>query len=107
MLLHTCGNAKIAAVVRYYESVIELQIDPKSSSPVKSPTSASTPIRRAWVMFVLENALYLIMSQAVRYLREPAMSSRDKQLLKRELSAELVSIETCFSGHAAASEVIS
>ena len=46
-------------------------------------------------MFVLENALYLIMSQAMRYLREPAMSSREKQLLKRELSAELVSLHSC------------
>ena len=42
-------------------------------------------------MFVMENALYLIMSQAVRYLREPNFPPRDKQLLKRELSAELVS----------------
>ena len=45
-------------------------------------------------MFVLENALYLIMSQAMRYLREPAMSSREKHLLKRELSAELVSLRS-------------
>ena len=51
---------------------------------------ADMPIRRSVVMFVLENALYLIMSQAMRYLREPGMSPREKQLLKRELSAELV-----------------
>ena len=68
-----------------------LQIDPKTTSPIKSPLPSDMPIRRYSVMFVLENALYLIMSQAVRYLREPAMSSREKQLLKRELSAELVS----------------
>ena len=43
------------------------------------------------MVFVLENALNVIMSQAVQYLRQPQLSSRDKQLLKRELSTELVS----------------
>ena len=42
-------------------------------------------------MFVMESALHLIMSQAVRYLREAALAPREKQLLRRELSAELVS----------------
>ena len=73
-----------------------MQIDPKTTSPVKSPMHADMPIRRSVVMFVLENALYLIMSQAMRYLREPAMSPREKQLLKRELSAELVLVYLLF-----------
>ena len=49
------------------------------------------------MVFVLENALYVIMSQAVLYLREPQLSSRDKQLVRRELSAELVSGPAGFS----------
>lgn len=46
---------------------------------------------RHLVLFVLENSLLLIMSQACRYLKEPTLSARDKQLLKRELGADLVS----------------
>jgi len=42
------------------------------------------------VLFVLENALMLIMSQVMRCIRDPNLSQRDKQLLKRELGAELV-----------------
>ena len=45
---------------------------------------------RGLIMFVLENALYLIMSQAIRCLKDPSLHSREKQLIKRELSAELV-----------------
>lgn len=41
-------------------------------------------------MYVMENALYIIMSQATRYLRDPNLVSTDKQLLKRELGTEMV-----------------
>jgi len=47
---------------------------------------------RPIVMFVMENALMLTMTQVVRCIRDPNLSQRDKQLLKRELGAELVSI---------------
>ena len=43
-------------------------------------------------MFVMENALMLTMTQVMRCIRDPNLSQRDKQLLKRELGAELVSI---------------
>ena len=43
------------------------------------------------MLFILENALYIIMSQACRHLRDVELSPRDKQFLKRELGAELVS----------------
>ena len=42
------------------------------------------------MVFVLENALYLTMSQGMLYLKDPAVHSRDKQLLKRELGTEMV-----------------
>lgn len=38
----------------------------------------------------MENALYILMSQATRYLRDPNLPSNEKQLLKRELSTEMV-----------------
>ena len=41
-------------------------------------------------MFVMENALYLTMSQGMLYLKDPTVQTRDKQLLKRELATELV-----------------
>lgn len=58
-------------------------------------------------MFTMENCFYLLISQAVRYLRDPAVHPRDKQRMKQELSSELVSslyhsfslfIEVCFMG---------
>lgn len=41
-------------------------------------------------MFTMENCFYLLISQAMRYLRDPAVHSRDKQRMKQELSSELV-----------------
>ena len=38
----------------------------------------------------MENTLYIIMSQATRYLRDPYLPTTDKQLLKRELGTEMV-----------------
>ena len=35
--------------------------------------------------------MLLLLSQAVRYLIDPTVDEHDKQLLKRELSSELVS----------------
>ena len=36
--------------------------------------------------------MLLLLSQAVRYLIDPTVDHHDKQLLKRELSSELVSL---------------
>ena len=38
----------------------------------------------------MENCFYLLISQAMRYLRDPAVHPRDKQRMKQELSSELV-----------------
>lgn len=46
-------------------------------------------------MFTMENCFYLLISQAVRYLRDPAVHPRDKQRMKQELSSELVSASCC------------
>ncbi|XP_033122077.1 nucleoporin NUP188 homolog [Anneissia japonica] len=71
----------------------------RSTSPIRSPSKSpqarlvplkDSPIQRSVVMFVLESALFLIMSQCLRYLKEPSsVGQRDKQLLKRELGSEL------------------
>jgi predicted membrane protein len=45
---------------------------------------------RSLINYVLENALYIVMSQATRYLRDPHLPSSEKQLLKRELGTEMV-----------------
>lgn len=42
-------------------------------------------------MFTMENCFYVLISQAVRCLKDPATLPRDKQRLKQELSSELVS----------------
>ncbi|XP_053381028.1 nucleoporin NUP188-like isoform X2 [Mercenaria mercenaria] len=71
-----------------------------SKSPQKqdsSTTASGTPVlsqhvSKSLVMFVLENALYLTMSQGMLYLKDPNVQSREKQLLKRELGTEMNSI---------------
>ena len=40
----------------------------------------------------MEQVVLLLLSQAVRYLIDPTVDDHDKQLLKRELSSELVSL---------------
>lgn len=65
------------------------KVDPRAASPQKGSESIGQVIPKNLVLFVLENSLLLIMSQACRYLKEPTLSARDKQMLKRELSADL------------------
>lgn len=52
-----------------------------------SPVSGS----RSLLMFSMENCFYVLISQAVRCLKDPSVLPRDKQRLKQELSSELVS----------------
>lgn len=63
-------------------------------------------LHRSLLMFTMENCFYLLISQAVRYLRDPTVHPRDKQRMKQELSSELVSslyhprssLKTCLVG---------
>lgn len=41
-------------------------------------------------MFTMENCFYVLVSQALRCLKDTTISPRDKQRLKQELSSELV-----------------
>lgn len=59
-------------------------------SPVKSPVrTLSESLPRSLLMFTMENALIIALSQACRYLRDPGLDPRVKQFLKRELGSEL------------------
>ncbi|RMB93436.1 hypothetical protein DUI87_30132 [Hirundo rustica rustica] len=49
-----------------------------------------TKTLKSLLMFTMENCFYLLISQAVRYLRDPAVHPRDKQRMKQELSSELL-----------------
>ncbi|MGH0123385.1 UNVERIFIED_CONTAM: hypothetical protein FKN15_021889 [Acipenser sinensis] len=45
--------------------------------------------RRSLLMFSMENCFHVLISQAVRYLKDPTVHLRDKQRMKQELSSEL------------------
>lgn len=55
-------------------------------------------VSRSLLMFTMENCFYVLISQAVRYLKDPAIVPRDKQRLKQELSSELVRRLFFFNG---------
>ena len=59
-----------------------------ASSP--QPSSSSTPphMDRRRLFLVLEQALSVLLAQALLAFSDPGYSSRDKQLLRRELGAE-------------------
>lgn len=63
---------------------------PDLKSPVKSPVrTLSESLPRSLLIFTMENALIVALSQACRYLRDPGLDPRVKQFLKRELGSEL------------------
>lgn len=56
-----------------------------------------TKTLKSLLMFTMENCFYLLISQAVRYLRDPAVHPRDKQRMKQELSSELSTLLSSLS----------
>ncbi|XP_030624883.1 nucleoporin NUP188 homolog [Chanos chanos] len=59
----------------------------KKKEPVVS--SEETQALKSLLMFSMENCFYVLISQAIRCLKDPAVLPRDKQRLKQELSSEL------------------
>uniref|UniRef100_A0A8C4NXP8 Nucleoporin NUP188 n=1 Tax=Dicentrarchus labrax TaxID=13489 RepID=A0A8C4NXP8_DICLA len=51
------------------------------------------------LMFTMENCFYVLISQAVRCLKDPSILPRDKQRLKQELSSELSTLLSSLSRH--------
>lgn len=67
----------------------------KKKEPLTQAVGLSTQAEgprtlKSLLMFTMENCFYLLISQAMRYLRDPAVHPRDKQRMKQELSSELV-----------------
>uniref|UniRef100_A0A8C3JVI7 Nucleoporin NUP188 n=1 Tax=Calidris pygmaea TaxID=425635 RepID=A0A8C3JVI7_9CHAR len=56
-----------------------------------------TKTLKSLLMFTMENCFYLLISQAVRFLRDPAVHPRDKQRMKQELSSELSTLLSSLS----------
>ncbi|XP_077441677.1 nucleoporin NUP188 isoform X2 [Vanacampus margaritifer] len=54
---------------------------------------------KSLLMFVMENCFYVLVSQALRCLKDAAVSPRDKQRLKQELSSELSTLLSSLSRH--------
>ncbi|XP_054614138.1 nucleoporin NUP188 isoform X3 [Dunckerocampus dactyliophorus] len=62
-----------------------------SLSIVSLASSEEIQALKSLLMFTMENCFYVLISQAVRCLKDTAILPRDKQRLKQELSSELVS----------------
>ncbi|XP_025060754.1 nucleoporin NUP188 homolog isoform X9 [Alligator sinensis] len=60
-------------------------------------TQEGTKTLKSLLMFTMENCFYLLISQAVRYLKDPAVHPRDKQRMKQELSSELSTLLSSLS----------
>jgi len=75
-------------------SSILAKLDPVDDKAVKSGSGDKTESRsqkklHALLNYILETALHVTMTQCARYLRDPQLTPREKQLLKRELATEL------------------
>jgi hypothetical protein len=62
----------------------------RSPSPSKSGRSESGSMDRKRLILVLEKSLILVLAQGLLFLADQRIVARDKQLLRRELGAELV-----------------
>ncbi|XP_013917047.1 PREDICTED: nucleoporin NUP188 homolog [Thamnophis sirtalis] len=71
--------------------------DPFSLAAGPSPQQEGNKTLKPLLMFTMENCFYLLISQAVRYLKDPAVHSRDKQRMKQELSSELSTLLSSLS----------
>ncbi|GFS03021.1 nucleoporin NUP188 [Elysia marginata] len=80
--LLNCVTACIRMLTRADRSV-----SPHRASPDPKQTQAQVP--RPVLQLTLELSLEVLLSQACRYLRDPTLTPRDRQFLKRELGTEL------------------
>ncbi|XP_039201016.1 nucleoporin NUP188 isoform X4 [Crotalus tigris] len=71
--------------------------DPFTLAAGPSPQQEENKTLKPLLMFTMENCFYLLISQAVRYLKDPAVHSRDKQRMKQELSSELSTLLSSLS----------
>ncbi|KAL7377347.1 hypothetical protein ABVT39_026230 [Epinephelus coioides] len=80
-------------------SEMEKKKEPVSLSIVSLASSEEIQALKSLLMFTMENCFYVLISQAVRCLKDPAILPRDKQRLKQELSSELSTLLSSLSRH--------
>ncbi|XP_062815966.1 nucleoporin NUP188 isoform X1 [Anolis carolinensis] len=73
------------------------ELDKKKDSLVLPDGQEGNKTLKSLLMFTMENCFYLLISQAVRYLKDPAVHPRDKQRMKQELSSELSTLLSSLS----------
>ncbi|KAI3362181.1 hypothetical protein L3Q82_012508, partial [Scortum barcoo] len=71
-------------------SEMEKKKEPVSLSIASLASLEEIQALKSLLMFTMENCFYVLISQAVRCLKDPSILPRDKQRLKQELSSELV-----------------
>uniref|UniRef100_A0A3Q1IBP7 Nucleoporin NUP188 n=1 Tax=Anabas testudineus TaxID=64144 RepID=A0A3Q1IBP7_ANATE len=80
-------------------SEMEKKKEPASLSIVSLASSEEIQALKSLLMFTMENCFYVLISQAVRCLKDPSILHRDKQRLKQELSSELSTLLSSLSRH--------
>ncbi|XP_064420213.1 nucleoporin NUP188 [Latimeria chalumnae] len=78
---------------------IDKKKEPLSQMAGPLASLEDTKSLKSLIMFTMENSFYVLISQAVRYLKDPSIHSRDKQRMKQELSSELSSLLSSLSRH--------
>ncbi|KAL0965157.1 hypothetical protein UPYG_G00277510 [Umbra pygmaea] len=77
----------------------EAEKETASQSTVSLSSSEETQALKSMLMFTMENCFYVLISQALRCLKDPSIAPRDKQRLKQELSSELSTLLSSLSRH--------
>uniref|UniRef100_A0A672I973 Nucleoporin NUP188 n=1 Tax=Salarias fasciatus TaxID=181472 RepID=A0A672I973_SALFA len=80
-------------------SEMEKKKEPASLSIASLASSEEIQALKSLLMFTMENCFYVLISQAVRCLKDAAILPRDKQRLKQELSSELSTLLSSLSRH--------
>ncbi|XP_067105776.1 nucleoporin NUP188 [Osmerus mordax] len=73
--------------------------EPASLSVAFLVSSEEVQALKSLLMFTMENCFYVLISQAVRCLKDPSVPPRDKQRQKQELSSELSTLLSSLSRH--------
>ncbi|XP_056289355.1 nucleoporin NUP188 isoform X2 [Pseudoliparis swirei] len=80
-------------------SEMEKKKEPVSLSIASLVSVEEIQAIKSLLMFTMENCFYVLISQAVRCLKDPSILPRDKQRLKQELGSELSTLLSSLSRH--------
>ncbi|XP_036384305.1 nucleoporin NUP188 homolog [Megalops cyprinoides] len=76
---------------------VDKKKEPASLSVGSLASSEEIQALKSLLIFTMENCFYVLISQAVRYLKDPTVHLRDKQRMKQELSSELSTLLSSLS----------